>query len=236
MTVTQIVTATDVVTKGERTMLEKQYVIDEITVRDSWRLFRIVSEFVDGFETLAEVNPAVTIFGSARVSPDTPEYTKAVTLGQLLAKSGFSVITGGGGGIMEAANRGAAEAGGKSVGLNIDLPAEQLPNSFSNIRLHFRYFFVRKVLFVKYAVAYIIFPGGYGTMDELFEAVTLIQTRKIKPFPVVLVGTDYWSGMLSWVEDTVLRSQYISPEEWDIIQVMDDPEEIVKYLRRVIII
>jgi uncharacterized protein (TIGR00730 family) len=217
-------------------MTEKQYLIDEITIRDSWRLFRILSEFVEGFETLADVQPAVSIFGSTRVRPDNPLYAKATQLARLLAENGFSVITGGGPGIMEAANKGALEGKGKSIGLNIDLPAEQPPNAYANIRTSFRYFFVRKVMFVKYAVAYVIFPGGYGTLDELSEAITLIQTKKIKPFPVILVEKAYWQGLLDWLKGTLLKVRHISPEDLEIIQVIDEPKEIIKYIKRTIIL
>jgi uncharacterized protein (TIGR00730 family) len=217
-------------------MIEKQYLIDDITVKDSWRLFRILSEFVEGFETLAEVQPAVSIFGSHLVSPNNPIYEKALQVAQLLAKNGFNVITGGGKGIMEAANKGAVEGGAKSVGLHIDLPREEPPNTYANIRLNFRYFFVRKMMFVKYAVAYIIFPGGFGTLDELFEAITLIQTEKIKPFPVILVGTDYWQGLLDWIKGTLLKAQHIRPEDLEIIQVIDDPNKIIKHIKRRIIL
>jgi uncharacterized protein (TIGR00730 family) len=216
-------------------MAERQYLIDDMTVTDSWRLFRIIAEFVDGFETLAEVQPAVSIFGSKCMCPDNPTYEKAVQLAKLLAQNGFTVITGGGSGIMEAANKGAMEGGGKSVGLNIDLPTEEPPNAYTNIPLSFRYFFVRKVMFVKYAVAYIIFPGGFGTLDELFEAITLIQTAKIKPFPVILVERDYWQGLLDWIKGTLLKAQHISPQDLEIMQVIDDPNEIVKYIKRMII-
>ena len=216
--------------------MERQYLIDDITPQDSWRLFRIMAEFVEGFETLAEVHPAVSIFGSARVPPGNRDYEQAVVLGRLLATNGFGVITGGGGGIMEAANKGAAEAGGKSVGVNIDLPAEQQPNPYATIRMGCRYFFVRKVLFVKYAQAYVIFPGGFGTMDELFEAITLVQTKKLKPFPVILVNNEYWKGLIEWIKETMLRVEHISPEDLDIIQIMDDPQEVMKYIRRVVIV
>jgi uncharacterized protein (TIGR00730 family) len=217
-------------------MTEKQYLIDDITVKDSWRLFRILSEFVEGFETLAEVQPAVTIFGSHLMSPKNPIYEKAQQVAQLLAQNGLNVITGGGAGIMEAANKGAAEGGAKSVGLNIDLPREEPPNAYANIRLNFRYFFVRKMMFVKYAVAYIIFPGGFGTLDELFEAITLIQTEKIKPFPVILVEKEYWQGLLHWIKGTLLKAQHIRPQDLEIIQVLDDPHEIIKYIKRVVIL
>ena len=217
-------------------MTEKQYVINEITIQDSWRMFRIMAEFVDGFEALAKYHPAVTIFGSTRIRPGDEVYQKAEQIGKFLAENGFAVITGGGPGVMEAANKGAASAGGNSIGLNIELPLEQKPNPYTNITLHFRYFFVRKVMFVKYAVAYIILPGGFGTMDELFESVTLIQTHKIKPFPVILVGSTYWGGFLDWIKEVVLKEGKISPPDLEIIQVMDDPAEIIKTIKKTIIV
>ena len=217
-------------------MPSKQYLIDEMTVQDSWRLFHIMAEFVEGFEALAECGPAVTIFGSTRVKPGDEVYQKAERIGQLLAESGFAVITGGGPGVMEAANKGAASSGGKSVGLNIELPFEQKPNPYANITLKFRYFFVRKVMFVKYAVAYIILPGGFGTMDELLESVTLIQTRKIKPFPVILVGANYWKGFLDWIKEVVLKEGKISPEDLEIFQIIDEPGEIVKAIKKKVIL
>ena len=217
-------------------MADKQYVINEITIKDSWRLFHIIAEFVEGFEALAELPPAVTIFGSARAKPEDEVYQKAELIATRLAENGFAVITGGGPGVMEAANKGAALAGGQSVGLNIQLPFEQYPNPYSNLNLSFRYFFVRKVLFVKYAVAYVILPGGFGTMDEFFEAVTLIQTKKIKPFPVILVGTDYWKGLLDWIRETVLKQGIISPDDLDILHLTDDPEDIIKTIKKRVII
>ncbi len=207
---------------------EKQYLIDAIGSKDSWRMFRIMGEFVDGFETLPDVTPAVSIFGSARVKPDDPYYKLAERLAGELARNGISVITGGGCGIMEAANKGAAQAGGKSVGLNIELPMEQKPNDYANVRLSFRYFFCRKVMFVKYAMAYIVLPGGFGTLDELSEAITLIQTHKIKPFPVILVGRDYWKGLLDWIGSTMLKYENIAPADIGIIKQIDDVDEIVK--------
>ena len=217
-------------------MADKQFVINEITIKDSWRLFHIIAEFVEGFEALAELPPAVTIFGSARAKPEDEVYQKAELIATRLAENGFAVITGGGPGVMEAANKGAALAGGQSVGLNIQLPFEQYPNPYSNLNLSFRYFFVRKVLFVKYAVAYVILPGGFGTMDEFFEAVTLIQTKKIKPFPVILVGTDYWKGLLDWIKGTVLKQGIISPDDLDILHLTDDPEDIIKTIKKRVII
>ena len=217
-------------------MSAKQYLINEETVENSWRLFHIMAEFVEGFEALSECHPAVSIFGSTRTHPGDPVYQRAEQIGRLLAGSKFSVITGGGPGVMEAANKGAAEAGGKSIGLNIQLPFEQKPNPYANIPLSFRYFFVRKVMFVKYAVAFIILPGGFGTMDELMESVTLIQTRRIKPFPVILVGTEYWRGFLDWMREVVLKEGKISPEDMDIFQLADEPEEVVRVIKKKVIL
>jgi hypothetical protein len=217
-------------------MEEKQYVIDSLSIEESWRVFRIMAEFVDGIETLSEVHNAVTIFGSARVKPDDIYYQKTENLTRLLAQAGFSVITGGGPGIMEAANKGASEVGGKSVGLNIRLPFEQKPNPYSNVHLDYKYFFIRKVMFVKYAVAYVILPGGFGTMDELFEALTLIQTKRIKSFPLILMGSDYWQGLLDWLKKTMLAEGKILPADLDLIQVVDEPEEVVKLIKKYVII
>lgn len=216
----------------ERSMMERQYVIDAMTVGDTWRMFRIMAEFVEGFEHLADISPAVSIFGSARVSSDAPEYQLTEKLARLLVQRGYGIITGGGPGIMEAANKGAAEAGGQSVGLNIELPFEQRPNPYSNLQLNFRYFFVRKVMFVKYAIAYIVMPGGFGTVDELFEAVTLIQTNKIKPFPVVLMVKSYWEGLLNWIRDTMLAQGKICSRDLDLLHLSDDPEEVVEIVER----
>jgi len=216
--------------------MEKQYIIDDITVRDTWRMFHIMAEFVEGFENLAEIQPAVSIFGSARCREGDPLYTRTYDLAKLLAKGGFNIITGGGGGVMEAANKAAAEEGVKSVGVNIELPFEQKPNPYSNLRLHFRYFFVRKVMFVKYAMAYVVMPGGFGTLDECFEALTLIQTKKIKPFPVILVDSSYWSTITEWMKDRLLEDKLISKEDLHIFKVMDDPEEIVEYVKRFVIL
>ncbi len=216
--------------------MEKQFLIDDIKLGESWRLFRIMGEFVDGVEALHDIGPAISFFGSARVTPDEPIYQKAENLAMRFAKLNFSIITGGGGGIMEAANKGAAEAGGVSVGLNILLPHEQRPNAYANITQEFKYFFIRKVMFVKYAMAYIIFPGGFGTLDELFEAVTLIQTHRIRPFPVILVGKDYWTGLIEWIKANLLKEKRISPDDIDIIQIMDEPEAIVKAVQKLVIL
>jgi uncharacterized protein (TIGR00730 family) len=199
---------------------------------ESWRLFKIMGEFVDGVEALHDIGPAVSIFGSARVQPNHPRYKKAEKVAALFAKNNFAVLTGGGGGIMEAANKGAAEAGGVSAGLNIMLPFEQEPNPYANIKLEFNYFFIRKVMFVKYAIAYIIMPGGMGTLDELFEAVTLIQTHRIKPLPVILVGKNYWSGLLDWIKLRLLEDQMISPKDLDIFQIVEEPEEVVDAVKK----
>ena len=216
--------------------MEKQFLIDDFKIGESWRLFKIMGEFVDGVDNLHDIGPAVTIFGSARTKPDDPVYKKAEKIAALFAKNNFAVITGGGGGVMEAANKGAAEAGGTSVGLNIVLPFEQEPNKYSNISLDFNYFFIRKVMFVKYAFAYIIMPGGFGTLDELFESVTLVQTQRIKPFPIILVDSDYWSGLKEWITSRLLKENRISPEDIDILQVLDEPEEIVKTVKKMVII
>ncbi len=216
--------------------MEKQFLIDDFKIGESWRLFKIMGEFVEGVDNLHDIGPAVTIFGSARTEPDDPVYKKAEKIAALFAKNNFAVITGGGGGVMEAANKGAAEAGGTSVGLNIVLPFEQEPNKYSNINLDFNYFFIRKVMFVKYAFAYIIMPGGFGTLDELFESVTLVQTRRIKPFPIILVDSKYWSGLKEWITSRLLKESRISPEDIDILQVIDEPEEIVKTVKKMVII
>jgi uncharacterized protein (TIGR00730 family) len=216
--------------------MEKQYLVDELSKEESWRIFRIMAEFVESIEVLSGVHNAVTIFGSARVKPGDPYYQMAEKLGQLLAQNGFSVITGGGPGIMEAGNKGAAEAGGKSVGMNIKLPFEQKPNPYANLQLDYKYFFIRKVMFVKYAVAYVIMPGGYGTMDEFFEALTLIQTKRMKSFPVILMGRDYWQGLLDWLKNSMLQNDMILPFDIEMIQIIDEPEEVVKHIKKYVIV
>jgi len=217
-------------------IMEKQFLIDAFAKGEAWRLFKIIGEFVEGIETLNDVGPAVSVFGSARIRADDPIYRKAEEIAKCFAKNGFAVLTGGGGGIMEAANKGAAEAGGVSVGLNIILPFEQKPNPYANIKLDFKYFFIRKVMLIKYAMAYIIMPGGFGTLDELFEAVTLIQTHRIRPLPIILVGSDYWSGLIQWIRDRLLEDRRISSEDLDILQVLDEPEEIVRTVKKIVII
>lgn len=208
-----------------------RYVIDSMNPDESWRVFRIMSEFVDGIETLSKLPSAVTFFGSARSKPEDKYYMQAKELAAELAGQGFAVITGGGPGIMAAANRGALEAGGISVGINIELPFEQKPNPYTNVQLTFRYFFIRKVMFIKYAIGYVIFPGGFGTMDELFEALTLIQTDKIRPFPVVLFGSEYWSGMTQWLNRTMVENKMIRPEDMSIFTITDSIPEVVRILR-----
>ena len=194
---------------------------------DPWRVLRIQSEFVEGFGLLAELGPAVSVFGSARTSSDHVEYQAARELGAALAAAGYAVITGGGPGVMEAANRGASEAGGTSVGLGIELPFEQRLNDWVDVGLNFRYFFARKTMFVKYAQAFVIMPGGFGTLDELFEALTLVQTRKVTRFPVILFGSAYWSGLVSWIRDTLLREGKIGELDVDLIHVTDSVEDAV---------
>jgi uncharacterized protein (TIGR00730 family) len=216
--------------------MEKQFLIDDLKLGESWRLFKIMGEFVEGVEGLHDLGPAVSIFGSARTRPDDPQYKKAQAIAALFVKNGFGVITGGGGGIMEAANKGAAEAGGTSVGLNIRLPFEQKPNPYATVQMAFKYFFIRKVMFIKYAAAYVVMPGGFGTMDELFEVMTLVQTRRIRPFPIIMVGSDYWGGLLEWIRSQLLAQSLISPKDMDIIQVLDDPDEIVDTVRKVLVV
>ena len=222
--------------RGKMNMREKQYLVDALTLNDSWKMFHIMAEFVEGFETLPEVYPAVTIFGSARSKPQSSNYKTTVTVAKMLAENGYNVISGGGPGIMEAANRGAFEGGGKSVGLHIQLPNEQAPNKYSNIRLKYNYFFIRKVMFVKYAVAYILMPGGFGTLDELFEALTLIQTNRIKYFPIILMDSAYWKGLLDWIKDTMLKEKTISESDFDIFTGVDTPEEAIGIVKRRVVI
>ena len=205
---------------------------------DPWRIFRIMAEFVDSFETLSQVGPGVTVFGSARTQPSDPYYQAAVALAKGLAKHKLAIITGGGPGIMEAANKGAAVARGKSVGLNIELPHEQKGNRYANIPIHFHYFFSRKVCFVKYSIAFVFMPGGFGTLDEFFEVLTLVQTKRIPEFPLILFGREHWQGLLRWMKSRLEeKGQYISPGDLDLFKITDDPQEVIDiildYERRV---
>jgi uncharacterized protein (TIGR00730 family) len=199
---------------------------------DPWRVFRIMSEFVEGFEVLSKIGKAVSIFGSSRLRPNSKYYKLAEEIAYLLAKEGYSVITGSGPGLMEAANKGTKRAKGTSIGLNIHIPSEQKPNPYVDLLLEFRYFFVRKVMFVKYAKAFVILPGGYGTLDEFTEALNLIQTERIPKFPVVLFGSNYWKGMLDWLKNTVLKNGNISREDLDIFTVVDSPKEVVAIIKK----
>ncbi len=207
------------------------------TKEDPWRIFRIMAEFVDSFELMSQVGPAVTIFGSARTRPNDPYYQTTVTLARSLAQHKLAVITGGGPGIMEAANKGAAKANGRSVGLNIELPHEQTGNRFANVPLHFHYFFSRKVCFVKYSIGFIYMPGGFGTLDEFFEVLTLVQTQRIPAFPMILFGRSYWKGLVQWMKATLEKGRFIGPGDMDLFTITDDPEEAVRiildYERRV---
>ena len=201
---------------------------DDFTRSDTWRVLRIMGEFIEGFDKLANIGKAVTVFGSARTHPDDPQYLAAVEVGRLLAGAGFATITGSGPGIMEAANKGAKVGDGRSIGCNIELPFEQGTNPYVDTVVNFRYFFVRKTMFIKYSVAFVIFPGGFGTLDELFEAITLIQTGKISQFPVILFGTHYWAGLVRWLQSRVLNEKNISESDLDLMTVTDDPKEVVK--------
>jgi len=204
--------------------------IEDLKGVETWRIFRIMSEFVEGFEELSNIGPAVTIFGSARFHKNHKYYKKAVEISGLLAKNGYTIITGGGPGIMEAANKGASVNTGVSVGLNIVLPKEQKPNPFQNKSLNFKYFFARKVMFVKYAMGYVCMPGGFGTLDEFFEALTLIQTHRIYPFPLILVGKEYWEGLMHWIKTTMLKEKTISKEDIDLMKLTDDPQEVLSVI------
>jgi uncharacterized protein (TIGR00730 family) len=216
---------------------EQKYALDNTVVGDSWRMFRIMSEFVDGFDAMSTIDiPAVTIYGSARTPVDDPYYKLAEKIAAELAKSGYGVITGGGPGIMEAANKGAFEADGLSIGLNISLPHEQHGNPYTNFPLNFNYFFVRKVMLMKYSMAFICMPGGFGSLDELFESLTLIQTERIRPFPIVLVGSDFWSGLVKWIEDKMLTMGNISAEDIQLFKILDDVDDIVKYIKSKVVI
>ncbi len=217
-------------------MQERQYVVDDLTLQESWRIFQIMAEFVEGFDVMPQVFPAVTIFGSSQIKAQSAVYKTTIEVSRLLVENGFNVISGGGPGVMEAANKGATQAGGKSVGLHINLPSEQQANEYANIRLNFNYFFIRKVMFIKYAVAYIIMPGGFGTLDELFEALTLIQTKRIKPFPVILMDSEFWNGLLDWIKDTLVKKKTLSKSDLEVFNVVDTAEEAVGIVKRRVIV
>lgn len=214
----------------------KQFMIDDLSMQESWRLFKIMSEIVEGFENLSEIGPAVSMFGSARVKPEEPLYQQTVELSKALSDAGYSVITGGGPGLMEAGNKGAYENGGESIGLHIHLPMEQHNNTYMNVKSEFRYFFIRKLMFIKYALAYVALPGGYGTLDELAEALVLIQTHRIKPFPIVMFGTEFWSGLIDWFKNQLVTNGYCNEEDLDLFIVTDDINEVVGHIKKHVII
>ena len=214
----------------------EQYLINTLSNQDSWRLFKIISEIVDGFDTLGKVRKGVSIFGSARTARDAEDYQATEKIAYLLAKAGYSVITGGGPGLMEAANKGAFEAGGESIGLHIHLPQEQQVNQYVKTCCDYRYFFVRKLMFVKYAMAYVVMPGGMGTIDELSEAFVLAQTNRIKPFPIILYGSSYWGGFLDWLKGTMISRGYLNEEELELFTIKDTPESVVEYIKRHVIV
>lgn len=217
-------------------MQERQYVVDDLTLQESWRIFQIMAEFVEGFDVMPQVFPAVTIFGSSQIKAQSAVYKTTVEVSRLLVENGFNVISGGGPGVMEAANKGATQAGGKSVGLHINLPSEQEANEYANVRLNFNYFFIRKVMFVKYAVAYIIMPGGFGTLDELFEALTLIQTKRIRSFPVILMDSKFWNGLLDWLSNTLIKKKTLSKSDLEVFNVVDTAEEAIGIIKRRVIV
>jgi uncharacterized protein (TIGR00730 family) len=212
--------------------MHEEYEINQLAKEESWRMFRIIGELVEGFDSLADIEPAVTIYGSARLKPENKLYSQAEEIAYLLGKAGFNIMTGGGPGVMEAANKGAARAGVKSVGLNIKLPQEQVCNDYATRSITFHHFFVRKVMLVKYATAFIIMPGGLGTLDEVTEVLTLIQTEKIRPFPVILFSTEYWRGFIDWLKGTMLAHGAISEEDFDLLRVFDFPKDVVGAIKK----
>jgi uncharacterized protein (TIGR00730 family) len=212
--------------------MTERYEINQLEKEESWRMFRIIGELVEGFDALSQITPAVTVYGSARARPGDSVYDMAETIGRAIAKADFTLVTGGGPGVMEAACKGAFEAGGRTVGLNIQLPEEQKPNPYTTISLHFHYFFVRKVMLVKYATAFVLLPGGFGTLNELFETVTLIQTHKIRPFPMILVGRDYWGGLVDWLRKQTGGRGYTSKGDLDLLKLTDDPAEMMDHINR----
>jgi len=213
-------------------MTKHKGVGEDLRTEDPWRVFRIMAEFVDGFHELSEIGPAVSIFGSARTKQSNKWFKQAEKTAELLVKEGYAIITGAGPGIMEAGNKGASKAKGNSIGLNIDLPFEQKPNKYVGELINFHYFFCRKVMFVKYATAFVIFPGGFGTLDEFFESITLIQTHRMGKFPVILYDDKYWSGLIEWMRNSVLKEDNIDPEDLNIFQVVDSPGEVIKVIKK----
>ena len=213
-----------------------EYPIDALSTQDSWRMFRIIAEIVEGFEALGHIRQCVSIFGSARISRESPIYKEAEEIARLLAEAGYGIITGGGPGIMEAGNKGAVAGKGPSIGLHIHLPHEQICNEYVKIRCGFRYFFVRKLMFIKYAMAYVVMPGGMGTIDELSEAFVLAQTHRIKPFPIILYGSGYWQGFVEWLRARMVGEGYINDEELDLLAVKDSPHDVVEHIRRHVIV
>ncbi len=209
-----------------------EYEINELVKEESWRMFRIIGELVDGFDNLSGIEPAVSVYGSARIKQGDKLYAQTEEIARRLGELGFAIITGGGPGVMEAANKGAMEAGATSVGLNIELPQEQVPNPYTTLSLTFRHFFVRKIMLVKYATAFVIMPGGLGTADELTEVLTLVQTHKIRPFPVMLFDSGYWKGFLEWLHNTVLRSGFISEEDFDLLRICDEPDTVIEVVQK----
>jgi uncharacterized protein (TIGR00730 family) len=212
--------------------MPQEYEINDLAKEESWRMFRIIGEMVEGFDKLSGIEPAVSIYGSARLSPDDELYSQTEEIARRLGELGFNIITGGGPGVMEAANKGAAQAGVKSIGLNIELPVEQACNPYTNKSITFKHFFVRKVMLVKYAIAFIIMPGGLGTMDELTEVLTLMQTHKIRPFPIILYNSKFWKGFLDWLRGNVLASGYISEEDFDLLRICDEPTTVIETVQR----
>jgi len=212
--------------------MHEEYEINQLAKEESWRMFRIIGELVEGFDSLADIEPAVTVYGSARIEPKDELYTQTEEIAHLLGKAGFNIMTGGGPGVMEAANKGAAQAGVKSVGLNIQLPREQVCNDYATKSITFHHFFVRKVMLVKYATAFVIMPGGLGTLDEVTEVLTLIQTEKIKPFPVILFSTEYWRGFIDWLKGTMLARGAISEEDFELLRVFDAPKDVVSAVEK----
>ena len=219
--------------RAKNSSTRSPYIANDFKEEDTWRMFRIMSEFVEGFEALRDIRPAVTVFGSARTLKNGKDYQLARKIAFLLSKKGFSIITGGGPGIMEAANLGASEAGGRSVGCNIELPFEQKANAYINLPVNFHYFFIRKVMFFRYTSAVVVMPGGFGTMDELFEVLTLVQTHKYDPIPIILVDREYWKGLKDWICDTTLQNRrYIDEGDLDLFHTVDEPEEVVQAITR----